>query len=29
VVISKWEGELDSQQFARILDNPDAVKLSF
>ena len=29
VVISKWEGELDGQQFARILDNPDAVKLSF
>ncbi|WP_050043594.1 dicarboxylate/amino acid:cation symporter [Bradyrhizobium sp. LTSPM299] len=29
VVISKWEGELDTQQFAHILDNPDAVKLSF
>ncbi|WP_426435912.1 dicarboxylate/amino acid:cation symporter [Bradyrhizobium genosp. P] len=29
VVISKWEGELDSRQLAHILDNPDAVKLSF
>jgi len=29
VVISKWEGELDGEQFARVLDNPDAVKLSF
>jgi hypothetical protein len=28
-VIAKWEGELDGEQFARILDNPDAVKLSF
>jgi aerobic C4-dicarboxylate transport protein len=29
VVIAKWEGELDGEQFARVLDNPDAVKLSF
>jgi aerobic C4-dicarboxylate transport protein len=29
IVVSKWEGELDAQKFAHILDNPDEVKLSF
>jgi aerobic C4-dicarboxylate transport protein len=28
VVISKWEGELDSQHFGHILDNPDDIRLS-
>jgi aerobic C4-dicarboxylate transport protein len=28
VVISKWEGELDTECFARVLDSPDTTKLS-
>src|SRR6201996_8046841 len=29
VIVAKWEGELDRQHLNRILDNPDAAKLSF
>jgi aerobic C4-dicarboxylate transport protein len=29
IVVSKWEGELNAQHFAHVLENPDEVKLSF
>ncbi|WP_213773742.1 dicarboxylate/amino acid:cation symporter [Bradyrhizobium sp. dw_78] len=29
IVVSKWEGELDVEHLAHVLDNPNGVKLSF